>query len=259
MGLFDGIPGEPGRTGATADLAARFGVPVLLVVDVAGQSQSAAALVRGFATHDDRVRIGGVVLNRVASDRHKRLVTIALEALHIPVLGIVARDPILVAARAPSRPGASGRAWRSRRASRSARGHGRDLFRSRRHSRTGSRRRVSRRDTGILPCRRRGCGSRSRKTQPSPSSIPIWSRAGARPGPRSSRSRRSPTRRRPRLATPAGSPAAIRSSMRGGSPRRKIFARASHASPRRGPFMGNAAATWCSARCLRTRTACAMP
>ncbi len=36
MGLFDGVPGLPGRSGATADLAARFGLPVLLVLDVAG-------------------------------------------------------------------------------------------------------------------------------------------------------------------------------------------------------------------------------
>jgi cobyrinic acid a,c-diamide synthase len=95
MGLFDGIPGEPGRTGASADLAMRFGVPVLLVVDVSGQSQSAAALVRGFASHEPRVRIGGVVLNRVAGDRHKRLVAGALEMLQIPILGTVPRDETL--------------------------------------------------------------------------------------------------------------------------------------------------------------------
>ncbi|ODS01990.1 cobyrinic acid a,c-diamide synthase [Methyloceanibacter superfactus] len=95
MGLFDGIPSAPGRTGATADLAARFAVPVLLVIDVSGQSQSAAALVYGFATHDPRVRIGGVVLNRVASDRHERLVAAALAALQIPILGRVRRDESL--------------------------------------------------------------------------------------------------------------------------------------------------------------------
>jgi cobyrinic acid a,c-diamide synthase len=49
MGLFDGVAGEAGRSGAAADLAARFGIPVLLVVDVTGQSQSAAAVVAGFA------------------------------------------------------------------------------------------------------------------------------------------------------------------------------------------------------------------
>src|SRR5215471_15021389 len=46
MGLFDGIEAASRRTGSTADLAARFCLPVLLVIDVSGQSQSAAALVR---------------------------------------------------------------------------------------------------------------------------------------------------------------------------------------------------------------------
>jgi cobyrinic acid a,c-diamide synthase len=49
MGLFDGIGGQHGHSGAAADLAARFALPVLLVLDVAGQSQSAAAVARGFA------------------------------------------------------------------------------------------------------------------------------------------------------------------------------------------------------------------
>src|SRR5215813_10805639 len=47
MGLFDGVRAEPGRSGAAADLAARWRLPVLLVLDVAGQSQSAAAVVAG--------------------------------------------------------------------------------------------------------------------------------------------------------------------------------------------------------------------
>jgi cobyrinic acid a,c-diamide synthase len=92
MGLFDGIGHEPGRTGATADLAARYGVPVLLVLDVAGQSQSAAALVRGFAGHRAGVRIAGVVLNKVGSDRHRRLVADAIAPLQIPIVGVVPRD-----------------------------------------------------------------------------------------------------------------------------------------------------------------------
>jgi cobyrinic acid a,c-diamide synthase len=96
MGLFDGIGGEIGRTGATANLAARYRLPVLLVVDVAGQSQSAAALVRGFANHHPDVRIAGVVLNRAGSDRHVRLVSDALDALPIPILGVVPRDESIV-------------------------------------------------------------------------------------------------------------------------------------------------------------------
>jgi cobyrinic acid a,c-diamide synthase len=95
MGLFDGIPGAPGRSGATSDLAARFGLPVLLVIDVSGQSQSAAALVRGFAAHDAQVRIGGVVLNKVGSDRHRRLVADAIATLGVPVLGSIPRDEML--------------------------------------------------------------------------------------------------------------------------------------------------------------------
>jgi cobyrinic acid a,c-diamide synthase len=91
MGLFDGVPGTPGRRGTTADLAARFRIPVLLVLDVSGQSQSAAALVRGFACHDPAVRVAGVVLNRVGSDRHRTLVTDAIRATGIPVLGALPR------------------------------------------------------------------------------------------------------------------------------------------------------------------------
>jgi cobyrinic acid a,c-diamide synthase len=92
MGLFDGVPGPPGRTGSTADLAKALGLPVLLVLDVSGQSQTAAAVVRGLATHDPGVHIAGVMLNRVGSERHRALVADAIEAAGVPVLGAVPRD-----------------------------------------------------------------------------------------------------------------------------------------------------------------------
>jgi cobyrinic acid a,c-diamide synthase len=92
MGLFDGVSASPGRTGTTADLAARFRLPVLLVLDVSGQSQSAAAVVRGFAAHDPAVRIAGVVLNRVGSERHRKLVADAITSIGIPVLGALPRE-----------------------------------------------------------------------------------------------------------------------------------------------------------------------
>jgi cobyrinic acid a,c-diamide synthase len=94
MGLFDGVP-VPGRTGAAADLAVRFHLPVLLVLDVSGQSQSAAAIVRGFAAHDLAVRLAGVILNRVGSERHRRLVTDAIARVGVPVVGAVARNNTL--------------------------------------------------------------------------------------------------------------------------------------------------------------------
>ena len=95
LGLFDGVPGAPGRCGSTADLAARFGLPVLLVMDVSGQSQSAAAVLRGFASHDPAVRIAGVILNRIGSERHRLLITDAIAALGTPVLGAVPREECL--------------------------------------------------------------------------------------------------------------------------------------------------------------------
>ena len=95
MGLFDGANGAAGRRGATADLAAHFHLPVALVLDVARQAQSAAAVVRGFTAHDSNVRIAGVILNRVASERHRALVAEAVAALGIPVLGAVPREAAL--------------------------------------------------------------------------------------------------------------------------------------------------------------------
>jgi cobyrinic acid a,c-diamide synthase len=92
MGLFDGVPGPPGRTGSTADLAKYLHLPVLLVLDVSGQSQTAAAVVRGLALHDPGVHIAGVVLNRVGSEHHRQLVTDAIEATGVPVVGALPRD-----------------------------------------------------------------------------------------------------------------------------------------------------------------------
>ena len=92
MGLFDGIPGEYGRSGSAAEIARRYGVPVLLVLDVSGQSQTAAAVAKGFAAYDPDVRIAGVILNRLGSERHRRLAGEAVEAIGLPVVGAVMRD-----------------------------------------------------------------------------------------------------------------------------------------------------------------------
>lgn len=95
MGLFDGVAGEPGRAGSAAELAAQFRLPVVLVLDVTGQSQTAAAVARGFVGHQPDVEIAGVVLNRVASARHLMGVADALERYDIPLLGALPRDPAL--------------------------------------------------------------------------------------------------------------------------------------------------------------------
>lgn len=95
LGLFDGVVGEAGRRGATADLAARFGLPVVLVADITGQSQTVAAVLRGMRDHEAGVRVAGVILNRVASERHRRLVADAIDAVGIPLLGAVPREAAL--------------------------------------------------------------------------------------------------------------------------------------------------------------------
>ncbi|MCA0273334.1 MAG: cobyrinate a,c-diamide synthase [Proteobacteria bacterium] len=92
MGLFDGVaaPGEAG-TGASADIAALTGWPVVLVLDVSGQAQSAAAVAKGFALMRAGVAVAGVVLNRVASPRHEALVRDGMERAGIAVFGALPR------------------------------------------------------------------------------------------------------------------------------------------------------------------------
>ncbi|HEX3829000.1 MAG TPA: cobyrinate a,c-diamide synthase [Sporichthyaceae bacterium] len=95
MGLFDGVAGGFGGCpdyASTAHVARLLQAPVLLVVDATAQSRSVAALVHGFATFDPRVRIGGVVLNRVGSARHERLLREALAGIGVPVLGVLHRE-----------------------------------------------------------------------------------------------------------------------------------------------------------------------
>ncbi|MBT3070409.1 cobyrinate a,c-diamide synthase [Rhodomicrobium sp. Az07] len=92
MGLFDGVAAE-GRTarGATADLAALTGWPVVLVLDVSAQSETAAAVALGCKLYRDDVRLAGVILNRVAGEGHERPIRAALERIGMPVLGALRR------------------------------------------------------------------------------------------------------------------------------------------------------------------------
>lgn len=92
MGLFDGAARGRIGEGAAAELAVQLRLPVLLVLDVGGQAQSAAAVVLGFANFDPRVRIAGIILNRVGSDRHRALVERAIATIDVPVVGAIPRD-----------------------------------------------------------------------------------------------------------------------------------------------------------------------
>lgn len=92
MGLYDGAAGE-GELASTAHVAKLLRAPVVLVVDASSQSRSVAALVHGFASWDPEVRVGGVILNKVASDRHEALLREALDSVGSPVLGVLRRAP----------------------------------------------------------------------------------------------------------------------------------------------------------------------
>lgn len=96
MGLFDGAPVEDQwglAAGSTASLAAAASWPVVLVVNCQGIGASVAALAHGFAQFHERVRLGGVILNAVASDRHERLLREACDAAAMPVLAVLRRTP----------------------------------------------------------------------------------------------------------------------------------------------------------------------
>ena len=93
MGLFDGVarPGETG-TGASADIAALTGWPVIAVIDCSGQAQTAAAVAMGLARYRPDVTLAGVILNKIASPRHEALVRAGFASAGIPVLGALPRQ-----------------------------------------------------------------------------------------------------------------------------------------------------------------------
>ena len=94
MGLFDGAP--PDGKGATADLARILGIPVVLIIDVARMGHSVAPITTGFTQYDTDVNIAGIILNRVGSARHDRMLRGALKPIGIPVLGSVMRKADLI-------------------------------------------------------------------------------------------------------------------------------------------------------------------
>jgi cobyrinic acid a,c-diamide synthase len=97
MGLFDGAR-EAGRCGkgSTADLAALTGWPVVLVLDVSAQAETAAAIALGCRVYRGDIHLAGVILNRVAGSGHEGLIRPAIERIGLPVLGAVFRRDSLV-------------------------------------------------------------------------------------------------------------------------------------------------------------------
>jgi cobyrinic acid a,c-diamide synthase len=93
MGLFDGKDGVT-ETGSSAEIAKLLKLPVLLVLDCAKSARSVAAVVRGFESFDPDLPLAGLILNRVASEHHYRLLESAIQAhCKTPILGWLPREP----------------------------------------------------------------------------------------------------------------------------------------------------------------------
>ena len=90
MGLFDGA--LPNAQGSTAHLGQILKLPIILIIDASKTSQSIAAIAQGFINFDHRLKIGGIILNKVGSKKHERILKNSLNAINIPVLGCVYRD-----------------------------------------------------------------------------------------------------------------------------------------------------------------------
>jgi cobyrinic acid a,c-diamide synthase len=89
MGLYDG--GKDGVS-SSAEIAKALGLPVVLVIDAKAAGESAAAVALGFRAYDKNINIAGVILNRLGSDNHRRIITEAMSRIGMPVVGAVLRD-----------------------------------------------------------------------------------------------------------------------------------------------------------------------
>ena len=91
MGLFDGA--DPATSeGSTAEIALRLQAPVLLVANVHGMARSIAALVKGYAEFDPRLRVAGVLANQSGTERHREWISASLASAFLPpLLGAIPR------------------------------------------------------------------------------------------------------------------------------------------------------------------------
>ncbi len=245
--------------GSTADLAALTGWPVILVLDVTAQAQTAAAVALGCKTYRDDVAIAGVILNRVGGDsprarwwpRRWRAAAAGARRRCAEALVWVCRSGIWVWCRPPRRAASSVRLDEIAEAVADRRRH-----RSSRRCRAAVA--VWRAPAQRRRLRRRGSGSRSRRIAPSPSSIRTFSPAGARRAPRCSPSRRCRRGAGCGLRRRVAAGRLSRAACRGACERRARSKRAcARRRARRCRSTANAAATWCSAPGWRWPTATA--
>lgn len=94
-GLFDGYDIE--GTHSFAEMVKLLSLPAILVVECTKSSRSVAAMVYGFKNFDRKIPLRGVILNRIAGERHRSLISSAIEKYcGVPVLGAIPRLPELI-------------------------------------------------------------------------------------------------------------------------------------------------------------------
>jgi cobyrinic acid a,c-diamide synthase len=95
MGLFDGKNGST-EIGSSAEIAKLLKLPVVLVVDAAKSARSVAAVLLGFEMFDAKLRLAGVILNRVAGERHYEMLREAIESsCATKILGWLPAEPAI--------------------------------------------------------------------------------------------------------------------------------------------------------------------
>ncbi len=89
MGLYDG---GRGGVSSTAEISKLINAPVILVIDAKSMGTSAAAVALGFREFDRTINFAGVILNRLGSDSHKKMIVEALDNLGIKCFGAIKRN-----------------------------------------------------------------------------------------------------------------------------------------------------------------------
>ncbi|WP_110952933.1 cobyrinate a,c-diamide synthase [Anaerosinus massiliensis] len=89
MGLYDGGRKE---ISSTATIAKLLKAPIILVIDAKSMGESAAAIALGFKMFDPKIDFAGVIINRLGSQTHKKIICDAMAKINIPVLGCIFRE-----------------------------------------------------------------------------------------------------------------------------------------------------------------------
>lgn len=93
MGLYDGVPNDKSFCyGSTAYIAKLLKIPVILIIDCSKLSTSIGAIAYGYVNLDPEVKIVGIILNKVGSEKHLSLLKEGLKICSIPIVGVWFRE-----------------------------------------------------------------------------------------------------------------------------------------------------------------------